>query len=299
MEDYSKEHGRGIRKVARILRGANEDNSVNDDEKNKEEAVESDPEYNWPKYTSLCDGEILLPMDIQKQLKCRFVDRGIPFLRIVPFKEEEIVLDPRIVVYHDVIYEGEIELLQKLAKPKLKVAQVLNFDEDEGSLEKTTPDRVGQIAWIEDYENKLVNILNRRVEHMTGLTANSVEPLQIGYYEIGGHYLPHYDFIEKEYLDSVTYFQRRGIGNRIATVLFYLNDVPKGGGTAFPNLDLSVWPKKGSAVFWHNLKRNGEGDTLTLHGACPVISGTKWIATIWLHEVGQEFLRPCTLLENE
>ena len=38
---------------------------------------------------------------------------------------------------------------------------------------------------------------------------------------------------------------------------------------------------QGDAVFWYNLKRNGDGDTNTLHAACPVLVGQKW---------GNEFL---------
>ncbi|QQP34867.1 Uncharacterized protein FKW44_022907, partial [Caligus rogercresseyi] len=46
--------------------------------------------------------------------------------------------------------------------------------------------------------------------------------------------------------------------------------------TVFPVLDLTLWPKKGSAVFWYNLYRNGEGNEDTRHAACPVLKGTKW-----------------------
>lgn len=68
----------------------------------------------------LCRGEISLPADIQKQLKCRYVDRGISFLKIAPFKEEEAYLNPRIVIYHDVIYDEEIETIKRLAQPRVR-----------------------------------------------------------------------------------------------------------------------------------------------------------------------------------
>ena len=35
-------------------------------------------------------------------------------------------------------------------------------------------------------------------------------------------------------------------------------------------------PEAGSAVFWFNILPGGEADRLTLHGACPVLLGTKW-----------------------
>jgi hypothetical protein len=71
-------------------------------------------------------------------------------------------------------------------------------------------------------------------------------------------------------------YHRMGSGNRIATWLFYESDVEQGGATVFPVLGVGVRPVKGSAVFWHNLLRNGDGDTRTKHAACPVLVGNKW-----------------------
>lgn len=65
-------------------------------------------------------------------------------------------------------------------------------------------------------------------------------------------------------------------GNRIATVLFYMNDVIQGGATVFPKIRASVSPRKGSATVWFNLFKSGDGDYRTLHAACPVLVGTKW-----------------------
>ena len=49
-----------------------------------------------------------------------------------------------------------------------------------------------------------------------------------------------------------------------------------GGRTVFPRIGAGVAPEAGSAVFWYNLHNSGEPDRLTLHGACPVLYGTKW-----------------------
>ena len=74
-----------------------------------------------------------------------------------------------------------------------------------------------------------------------------------------------------------------------------MSDVEAGGATAFIDLGISLKPKKGSAAFWFNLYPNGEGNLLTLHAACPVLLGSKWVSNIWFHEREQEFVRPCGL----
>uniref|UniRef100_T1H3X7 Prolyl 4-hydroxylase alpha subunit domain-containing protein n=1 Tax=Megaselia scalaris TaxID=36166 RepID=T1H3X7_MEGSC len=77
--------------------------------------------------------------------------------------------------------------------------------------------------------------------------------------------------------------------------LVYLNDIEHGGATVFPELDIGVNPRKGSAVFWYNLKENGDGDTRTIHAACPVLYGSKWVFNKWIRELEQDIARPCPI----
>ncbi|CAF1246049.1 unnamed protein product [Rotaria magnacalcarata] len=74
-----------------------------------------------------------------------------------------------------------------------------------------------------------------------------------------------------------------------------MSDVEWGGATFFPLFGGYVTPKKGSTLFWYNLHASGEADYRTLHAACPVLIGNKWIANKWIHEYGQEFRRRCSL----
>lgn len=70
----------------------------------------------------------------------------------------------------------------------------------------------------------------------------------------------------------------RECGVRIITVFLYLNDVEAGGGTDFPDLDLTVMPKRGSALIWPSVldsdpnKKDGRTD----HQALPVEQGIKY-----------------------
>ena len=71
-------------------------------------------------------------------------------------------------------------------------------------------------------------------------------------------------------------------GQRIATLIMYLNDVESGGSTIFPDIGLDVLPHKGNAVFFAYSSERGELDNRTLHGGSPVSGGEKWIATKWI-----------------
>ena len=60
------------------------------------------------------------------------------------------------------------------------------------------------------------------------------------------------------------------------TFCFQLNSAPAGGRTVFPRLGVGTEPIAGAAVFWYNLHESGDADQDTLHGACPMLHGTKW-----------------------
>jgi prolyl 4-hydroxylase len=65
----------------------------------------------------------------------------------------------------------------------------------------------------------------------------------------------------------------------------YLSDVEAGGGTNFPNLDVTVMPKKGRALLWPSVLDSDPSskDDRTAHQALPVEAGTKFAANgTWL-----------------
>lgn len=73
----------------------------------------------------LCRGEGAPPPNITSKLRCMYVDNGIPHLKFAPFKMEEAYLDPRIVIFHDVIYDSEIEEIKKMAQPRVRLIKFI------------------------------------------------------------------------------------------------------------------------------------------------------------------------------
>ncbi|KAI4458953.1 prolyl 4-hydroxylase alpha subunit [Holotrichia oblita] len=220
-------------------------------------------------YEALCRGEIKPSDEILAQLKCRYTDNGNPFLKIAPFKVEEAYLDPKILIFHDVMADNEIATIKALARPHFKRARVKRYTTDALNISNY---RISKSAWLKEIDHKHVADVVQRVEDMTGLSMETAENLQVVNYGIGGHFWPHYDFATKGDPKAFNRFERK----RIATVLFYMSDVAQGGATVFPYLNIAVWPKKGTAAFWYNLHSSGEGDLHTAHAACPVLTGSKW-----------------------
>ncbi|KAL3115904.1 hypothetical protein niasHT_007204 [Heterodera trifolii] len=239
-------------------------------------------------YEALCRDEVPVSVKQTSKLYC-YYKRDRPFLRLAPFKVEIVRFNPLAVLFRNVVTDEEIERIQELAKPKLARATVQNSQT--GKLE-TASYRISKSAWLKGTEDEVVDRINKRLNLMTNLEMETAEELQVANYGIGGHYDPHYDFARKEETKA---FSDLGTGNRIATALFYFSQPEKGGFTVFTELKTPQKPSKYDALFWYNLLRNGEGDLRTRHAACPVLLGVKWVSNKWIHEKGQELLRPCAL----
>ncbi|XP_065191112.1 prolyl 4-hydroxylase subunit alpha-1-like isoform X2 [Sycon ciliatum] len=216
-----------------------------------------------------------------------------PRLILNPVKVEVVTVNPTLLIYRDVLYDSEIEKLKQLADPKLNRATAHN--RATGRYEPAQY-RISKSAWLGEYldESGVLAHVNQRIEAITDLSMSTAEELQVVNYGIGGHYEPHFDFARDFERKAMTHKK----GNRIATLLFYMSDVSAGGCTVFPRIPARVEPSKGDASFWYNLLPSGDGDIMTRHAGCPVLSGSKWVCNKWIHEHDQEFRKPCKLTRD-
>ncbi|XP_034486712.1 prolyl 4-hydroxylase subunit alpha-2-like [Drosophila innubila] len=220
----------------------------------------------------------------QLKFHCQYKFGPSSFLRLAPLKVELVLLDPFIVVYYDVLSPLEITELQTYARPLLRRSAVYKAGKNIFQTARTSKG-----TWIyKDHSNLTINIA-RRLEDMTDLTLEGSEGMHILNYGLGGHYFSHYD-----YFNISTEIDPESQKNeRVATVLFYFTEVEQGGGTVFPKLQQIFNPQPGMAVFWYNLHDDGTPNNKTLHGACPVLVGSKWVMTQWIKLYPQIFTRPC------
>lgn len=121
----------------------------------------------------------------------------------------------------------------------------------------------------------------RKICALTGKVASHCELPQVGRYLPTQQYVQHYDAFDLTNEDGRR-FASNG-GQRVVTVLTYLNDVARGGHTTFPMLGFSVHPRKGMAVVFFPATVAGQLDPMALHSAEPAVD-TKYVSQVWIRQ---------------
>jgi prolyl 4-hydroxylase len=186
---------------------------------------------------------------------------------------------PRIVLFGNVLSADECEQMIDAARRRLQPSTVVNPETGAYDLHA---DRTSSGTYFERGENPLVARIEQRIGDLTGCPVENGEPIQVLHYTPGAEYKPHHDYFDPAQPGNDRVLAMGG--QRIATVVMYLNDVEAGGSTVFPSLGLDVMPRRGSAVYFAYANASGETDPRTLHGGSPVDAGEKWVATKWLRQ---------------
>jgi prolyl 4-hydroxylase len=189
----------------------------------------------------------------------------------------QAMYNPRVVVFGGLLSDEECEALIELAKPRL--ARSLTVATKTGG-EEVNADRTSNGMFFQRGENELVKRIEARIARLVNWPEENGEGLQVLHYLPGTEYKPHYDYFDPIEPGTPTILKRGG--QRVGTLIMYLAEPEKGGGTSFPDVHLEVAPKRGNAVFFSYERAHPA--TRTLHGGAPVIAGEKWIATKWLRE---------------
>lgn len=184
--------------------------------------------------------------------------------------------EPRILLIEEFLSHAECDALVRLAAPSLKRSTVVC---DDGSLEAHAA-RTSRGMYFQRAQLPIVDRIEKRIEEAFGHPVVNGEGFQVLHYAEGAEYKPHYDYFDPA-LPGTAQHTKSG-GNRIATVLLYLNQPDEGGETVFPDLGLKVQPLKGGALYF--AYPDPSPDSLSLHGGAPVVRGEKFVATKWIRE---------------
>jgi prolyl 4-hydroxylase len=184
---------------------------------------------------------------------------------------------PRVLVLGGLLSSEECDALIAAARPRL--ARSLTVQTKTGG-EELNPDRTSNGMFFNRGESELLRSIERRIARLLNWPVENGEGLQVLHYRPGAEYKPHYDYFDPAEPGTPTILKRGG--QRVATLVMYLNQPEQGGGTTFPDAGLEVAPQRGNAVFFSYDRPSPA--TRTLHGGAPVIAGEKWVATKWLRE---------------
>ena len=184
---------------------------------------------------------------------------------------------PRVVVFGNLLSTDECDALIAAAAPRM--ARSLTVTTPTGG-EEVNDDRTSEGMFFQRGESALIQRIEERIARLLNWPLENGEGLQVLHYRPGAEYKPHYDYFDPAEPGTATLVKRGG--QRVGTLVIYLNTPEKGGGTTFPDVGVEVAPQRGNAVFFSYDRPHPS--TRSLHGGAPVIEGDKWIATKWLRE---------------
>ncbi|UYV67172.1 hypothetical protein LAZ67_4004223 [Cordylochernes scorpioides] len=189
-------------------------------------------------HLSICLTRGLQAPEQQTRLRC-YLSSHHPLLVLSPARVEELNLEPRILIFHNVLSEKETDGFIRLARPLIlrinfisiyllqnnqlskKINEIFRSVFEVGKVRVVTVSvqlsrsmvqsreqledqvstvRTSQNAWLTPEMSPLM--LSRVAQRVSALTGLSIDPKsdhselpQVANYGIGGHYVPHFDYL--------------------------------------------------------------------------------------------------------
>ena len=187
--------------------------------------------------------------------------------------------DPVCASLGNVLDADECRTLIELARPRLQPSTLV----DPATGQDIVSDKRsswGMFFRLE--ENEFIARLDRRLSRVMNLPLENGEGLQVLHYPTGAGSEPHHDYLQPGNAANRESIARSG--QRVSTLVTYLNDVPAGGQTVFPALGWAVSPLRGNAIYFEYGNDRGQVDARSLHASAPVTQGEKWVVTKWMRQ---------------
>lgn len=199
--------------------------------------------------------------------------------------------DPYIYTIDNFLTEKECKFMIKVSKDNMKLARVTEMNNENKFKPGEYKGRTNKSYWMTHNAYPETLKIAKKISEKIGCNYKHFENFQVIHYNENEEYKYHYDAFNrddeekyKKYCDGPN-----GRGNRLRTILVYLNDVEEGGGTGFDRLDeyegeIIVKPKMGKIIVFNNVNDDGSLNMKSRHAGLPVIKGEKWAFNLWLRE---------------
>ena len=160
------------------------------------------------------------------------------------------------------------------AKARLVRAEL--YDPNTGAAVQSQETRQNRIANFTLADTNLLNLLiQARIAAAVGCPQPMLEAFAVLHYAVGEEYGEHFDFLDPAIPAYADEIQRQG--QRVATLLLYLNDNYEGGTTDFPELGISHRGAAGDGLIFASVDPAGRPDRRTRHAGRPPKTGEKWL----------------------
>ena len=185
--------------------------------------------------------------------------------------------NPRVVVFGGLLTDTECDELIVQARARLARSETVQTATGSSEVNEA---RTSEGMFFGRAETPLCTRLEARFAALMDWPVENGEGIQVLRYAPGAEYKPHYDYFDPTQPGTPSILLRGG--QRVASLVCYLNTPVRGGATIFPDVLLDVAAVKGNAVFFSYDRPHPM--TRSLHGGAPVVEGEKWVATKWVRE---------------
>lgn len=179
-----------------------------------------------------------------------------------------------ILIRNNVISNSGIDFLINYAKNGEKIDTFVGFDENR-TVNKEVRKAKSLVSIDQETIQKIHELLKKIVDNIINpyyrVEVFDGELPQFLVYEVGDYYIPHCDVPDKWYGEN----NQESENNRDLSCILYLNDDFEGGDLFFPELSITIKPKKGMLVVFPS-------NYQYLHGVSPVTKGTRYAIVTWV-----------------
>lgn len=188
---------------------------------------------------------------------------------------------PRLAVFEGFLSPVECDWLIELARGSLRRAKIYSRDTGGHAAAETRTN--SEADYTVTNADVVLSLIRERMAAAAGYPTTQFEIAKLLHYEPGQHFAPHGDFLE-----VTTPAMAREVethGQRLATLLVYLNDDYEGGETDFPRIGYRHKGARGEALLFHNVDAAGAIDYDSVHAGLPPTRGQKWLLSQWVRSL--------------
>jgi prolyl 4-hydroxylase len=179
--------------------------------------------------------------------------------------------------------DSECEHLIERARPVMKRSTT----SVRGRAGNVETGRTSSTAFLDQAGDPVVQGIKRRIAEISDTPVENQERIQVTHYGEGQQFDAHYDSLRHGGMD------RGESGDRLCTVILYLNDDFEGGATRFPRVHRRVRAERGKAVLFGNLTPDRRyTERLSWHCGETISRGEKWLSNQWIRENARNPSKP-------